>query len=248
MEILIFVFFIVVLVIIVLIQSWASKIDDSRIQHQSIKNQFIQSVQLNNSYIPIMDNNISRDSDKLIILKYKLQNAEQLNTVLLLGLWYFGLAHMYWQMDRNSIDPHKLAEVINQKMPWFVDTVTQNIDDPITFDVFKEHTELKPFINETCHIIQPSSESIDYSYLMIPTSDDYINSTNDGNIDIAHIDNDSYSGQIEDNVIDIPSITDEYEIDFIDVHVEHDMNFFPYLMTEPQFNQADQIYQNPINI
>lgn len=242
------------------IVSWANKIDNTRINHQQRRDKLVRV--FNTNYHPASVK-IDKNSDPITILQYKLQNAEYRNHVLLLGMWYFGLSHLYWKLHQDNVNTRQLAELISTELPWFMNNISYSNYDNVKIDntLFNTPTDYESFIKEVpqaalAYVPQFNNEFETHTHFVHQAYDMYqTDPTHD--LPIHHVENltsdhiANYSDNmdvdfIETHVDQHYNMDGTFDVDFIETHVEHDMNFFPFLMTEPQFNQADATYQSPI--
>jgi hypothetical protein len=221
---------------LVAVVSAADKITDSRQEYLYKRHLAQQDILLpSTGYVPIIETDITYSTDQLTLLKYKLQNEEYMNQVLRMGLLYFGFSHLYTGIAAASIDPHKFANVVHANMPFItenlsVDTIHTNLPlDQVEYFgqvANQQSIAANVYLNEP-----PARPSLPQDAYVQPSP-----------MDNPHI----FHDQVDHNEHTINHDNGDMHPEFIDVHVEHDMNFFPFLMTEPQFNQADPTYTNPI--
>ena len=152
---------------------WAVEIDDRRLRYQNEIKRKQDSIRKDTGpFVPISANEISAESDNLTILKYRLQNAEYMNNILMLGMWYFGAQYSYWKTDRDLIDPHKLANVIHNEMPWIIDNQSYdklNVTNLSSGD-FKNEIDINNYIDHVTHTYTATVQDVmnDYADYVVP--------------------------------------------------------------------------------
>jgi len=252
MSLIIGVIFFIIIMGSLLVYSWANSIHSSQREYQYQQSQFKKS----SDYIPLKRKGINSKSDDIILLQYKLQNEAFRERMLSLGIFYFGLYHI-WGANANEVDPQKLAEAVKDQMPWVMDEIQYSTlsNYNVTPNYFQEPTQYQQYIEATSvvnNFDNPTNDQVQH-YMF------HQQHQTDCHHEFDPLDNiDSHERQHQNDYqfVDDPYDNTEYDfnnndIDPIDYkldqyiesnqpeytqyqtdqpNVQHDMNFFPFFM------------------
>lgn len=232
-----FFLFIMIMGTMVWILGWSNSIKENQRQFAAER----ESYKVSNNYKPIDRRFINKNSDSITILQYKLQNAEYREKLMLLGLWYFGLSDI-WKMKPEDVSPEKLANVVNDKMPWVVENSSiKNIDDlslsrydfnhnvhserygESIFNVSHSVNNPNDIINSINNIIDKHNFEIDY-YNDRRQPDSFLNN------DRSEYFSDYDTGESPEIELKDYNTYDSFEQpqEPSDIHIEPNQNFFPF--------------------
>jgi hypothetical protein len=219
------------------IWGWSNSIKENQKKHSDI----VKMYEISNNYKPLDRKFLTKNSDSITILQYKLQNAEYREKLMLLGLWYFGLSDI-WKTNHTTVDPEKLANVVSEKMPWIVEnTNIRNVDDKrlsqndVNYDIQSErYGESRMNISSSSESPDDIINSINQTIERIEFDIDYYNDRRQPdsflNNDRLEYFSDYDTGEAPEIEIEEYNTRDSFEEPQKpeEYRVEPDQNFFPF--------------------